>query len=87
MHLGSYVTRLTTEASQPFLSNQMMVGLEKKGREPANLTIQEVPIGNTVIDVAITLHDLGEELSQEIVVRCFFKPKLAHVIQVYAEFL
>lgn len=51
------------------------------------LTVQEVPVVNTVFDVTIVLENLGEQLSKEVVIRRLFEPEFPDVIQINRELL
>jgi len=51
------------------------------------LTVQQVPVKYAIVYVIVVLHDFSKQLSQEVVVGCFFKPKLSNVVQINFEFL
>lgn len=52
----------------------------RRGKDTSGHTIQQIPIVNTVINLVVVFYDLGEQLSQEIIVRGFFKTKLADIV-------
>ena len=49
--------------------------------------MQEIPIKDTIIYIAVVSHDFCEQLPEEIIVRGLFKPEFADVVQVDAKFL
>ena len=54
---------------------------------PALASIQKHPIVNAVLRFAKSLHDLGEELSQKVIVWCLLEAKLANIVHVDTELL
>jgi hypothetical protein len=51
------------------------------------LTVEQIPIEHTVINVAVVLHDLCEQFPEKVIIRCFFESQLPDVIQIDPEFL
>ena len=51
------------------------------------LTVQEVPVVNTVFDVTIVLENLGEQLSKEVVIRRLLETQFPHIVKIDGELL
>lgn len=49
--------------------------------------MQQVPIVFAILNIAIRLQNLGEEFTQEVVVRCLFEAKLANVVEINTKLL
>jgi hypothetical protein len=61
--------------------------MSREGRMvPSAHTVQQIPIENTVINLVVAFHDLGEQLSQEIIIGSFFETKFADIVQIDTKF-
>ena len=54
---------------------------------PAFTAIQEIPVINIIINVAVVLHDLREQISKEIIIGSFFESELPDIVEVDGKFL
>ena len=52
-----------------------------------HLVIQHVPVINTIFNIAMILENLGEQLSEEVMIRRLFEPKFPDIIQTNGELL
>lgn len=54
---------------------------------PAQHTVEQIPVVDPILDIAIVLQDLRKQFAQEVVIGRLFEAKLADVVQVDAKLL
>lgn len=85
-HSRMIVCRTTDHRSFPAFPAWQIDELRRK-RGTAEHTVQQIPIEDTIINLVVVFQDLGEQLSQEIVIGCFLETKFADIVEIDTKFL
>lgn len=86
VHSRLIVYRTTHHRGFPTFPTWQFDELRRKRGTPAH-TVQQIPIEDTIINIIVVFHDLGKQLSQEIVVGSFLETKFTDIIQIDTKFL